>query len=78
MCSALGEAFRVYLGSKSTSMGSGGYQGRVLLEEIFLRACAPVNEDTIPFTLSQALIPLYPSHCVVYVLPGPHGDNEYI
>ncbi|KAF8152523.1 hypothetical protein B0H34DRAFT_726420, partial [Crassisporium funariophilum] len=34
MCSALKEAFRVYLGSKSTSMGLGGYQGRVLLEEI--------------------------------------------
>ncbi|KAF8152432.1 hypothetical protein B0H34DRAFT_725468 [Crassisporium funariophilum] len=34
MCSALKEVFRVYLGSKSTSMGLGGYCGRVLLEEI--------------------------------------------
>ncbi|KAF8152485.1 hypothetical protein B0H34DRAFT_726180, partial [Crassisporium funariophilum] len=34
MCSALREALRVYLGSKSTSVGLGGYQGRVLLEEI--------------------------------------------
>ncbi|KAF8152469.1 hypothetical protein B0H34DRAFT_118146 [Crassisporium funariophilum] len=47
-------------------------------DQVLLGACAPVNEDTIPFTLPQALVPLYPSHCVIYVLPGPHGDDEYI
>lgn len=24
------------------------------------------------------MIPLYPSHWVIYVLPGPHGEEEFI
>ncbi|KAF8152533.1 AHS2-domain-containing protein [Crassisporium funariophilum] len=67
----------VYLGSKSTSMGLGGYQGRALLsgDQIALGDCVP---DNILYTLPKALIPLYPSHWVVYVLPGPHDDEEYL
>ncbi|KAF8152530.1 hypothetical protein B0H34DRAFT_726500 [Crassisporium funariophilum] len=55
-------------------MGLEGYQRRSDL----LGACAPVNEDTMPFTLSQALIPLYPSHWAVFLLSGPHDDEEYM
>ncbi|KAF9562368.1 hypothetical protein CPC08DRAFT_749490 [Agrocybe pediades] len=69
----------VYLGSKSTSMGLGGYQGRSLLpgDYISLGNCAPQDSGKI-LSLPQTLIPSYPSHWVVYVLPGPHDDEEFV
>ncbi|KAH9475545.1 Putative urea carboxylase [Psilocybe cubensis] len=68
-----------YLGSKSTSMGLGGYQGRSLLKGdlISLGNCSPApqeNEHVVP----EHLVPTYSSHWVIYVLPGPHGDEEFV
>ncbi|KAK1232579.1 hypothetical protein PQX77_004290 [Marasmius sp. AFHP31] len=70
-----------YLGSKSTSMGLGGYQGRSLLpgDEIALASDAGKLPRVQPgWKLSSYAIPTYPSHWVVHVLPGPHGDESYI
>ncbi|KAJ8090260.1 hypothetical protein PM082_018856, partial [Marasmius tenuissimus] len=70
-----------YLGSKSTSMGLGGYQGRSLLpgDEIALASDTGKLPRVQPgWKLPPHAIPTYPSHWVVHVLPGPHGDELYI
>lgn len=70
-----------YLGSKSTSMGLGGYQGRSLLrgDHLALGDCSPkVDEETKLLSLPTDLIPLYPDHWIIYVLSGPHDDEEFI
>ncbi|KAL0571378.1 hypothetical protein V5O48_010583 [Marasmius crinis-equi] len=69
-----------YLGSKSTSMGLGGYQGRTLLpgDEIALAPKGALSSIPSGWTLPSQVIPVYPSHWTVYVLPGPHGDDSYI
>ncbi|THU91287.1 hypothetical protein K435DRAFT_674379 [Dendrothele bispora CBS 962.96] len=70
-----------YLGSKCTSMGLGGYQGRSLLsgDEVALGFCQPVGaEDRETLKISRELVPVYPSECTVHVLDGPHDDEEYI
>ncbi|KAG6373685.1 allophanate hydrolase subunit 2-domain-containing protein [Boletus reticuloceps] len=72
-----------YLGSKSTSMGLGGYQGRALKpgDQIALGNCAPSSHDirnSIPFMLPTALVPIYPKDWVVDVLPGPQDDEEFL
>ncbi|KJA16224.1 hypothetical protein HYPSUDRAFT_147969 [Hypholoma sublateritium FD-334 SS-4] len=68
-----------YLGSKSTSMGLGGYQGRSLMkgDVIQLNDNCSVTADDIR-TLPVNLVPVYPTHWVVYVLAGPHDDEEFI
>lgn len=56
-------------------------QGRSLLrgDHIALGDCSPkVNEDTKLFSLPINLIPLYPDHWIIYVLSGPHDDEEFI
>ncbi|KAF8808826.1 hypothetical protein BYT27DRAFT_6537908 [Phlegmacium glaucopus] len=71
----------VYLGSKSTSMGLGGYQGRSLLrgDHIALGHCSPkADEETNLLSLPTDLIPVYPDHWTVYVLSGPHDEEEFI
>ncbi|KAJ7114363.1 urea carboxylase [Mycena epipterygia] len=71
-----------YLGSKSTSLGLGGFQGRSLIvgDEIGLsRECAPrVTDAESQRTVSPALIPVYPPHFIIHVLAGPHSDEEYV
>ncbi|KAJ7243804.1 allophanate hydrolase subunit 2-domain-containing protein [Mycena rebaudengoi] len=70
-----------YLGSKSTSMGLGGYQGRSLVvgDEIALaRECGPKQTDASSRLIPSALIPVYPKHFIIYVLAGPHDDQEYV
>ncbi|KAJ6572508.1 allophanate hydrolase subunit 2-domain-containing protein, partial [Mycena vulgaris] len=70
-----------YLGSKSTSMGLGGFQGRSLIvgDELALsRECVPQQTDLTPRIISPELVPTYPSHFVVHVLAGPHDDQEYV
>ncbi|KAF7342496.1 Urea carboxylase [Mycena venus] len=71
-----------YLGSKSTSMGLGGYQGRALIpgDELGLaKECQPTEADAnSPRAVPIDLIPTYPSHFVIHVLAGPHDDEEYI
>ncbi|KAJ6622708.1 allophanate hydrolase subunit 2-domain-containing protein [Mycena sp. CBHHK59/15] len=71
-----------YLGSKSTSMGLGGFQGRSLVtgDEISLAPeCGPTEMDTAsPRVIPSALIPIYPSHFRICVLPGPHDDEQYV
>ncbi|KAF8901326.1 urea carboxylase [Gymnopilus junonius] len=69
-----------YLGSKSTSMGLGGFQGRSLTkgDQISLGDCSLDERNSYSFSLPRTFIPLYPTHWVVYVLPGPHDDEEYI
>ncbi|THH06190.1 hypothetical protein EW145_g4258 [Phellinidium pouzarii] len=68
-----------YLGSKSTSMGVGGYQGRALQSGDMLQICAHNNflADTAP-CLPRILVPKYPSHWTLYSLPGPHDDTEFL
>ncbi|KAJ7706503.1 allophanate hydrolase subunit 2-domain-containing protein [Mycena metata] len=71
-----------YLGSKSTSVGLGGYQGRALIpgDELALaRDCGPTSTDAhSPRRIAAQVIPKYPSHFVIHVLAGPHDDEEYI
>ncbi|KAH7886782.1 allophanate hydrolase subunit 2-domain-containing protein [Phlebopus sp. FC_14] len=71
-----------YLGSKSTSMGLGGYQGRALKpgDQLPLGDCLPHPEEDclVPFLLPKSLIPTYPKDWIVNVLPGPHDDEEFL
>ncbi|KIJ48529.1 hypothetical protein M422DRAFT_59450 [Sphaerobolus stellatus SS14] len=71
-----------YLGSKSTSVGLGGYQGRALLagDQIALGHCDPMESDIaghLP-AIPSSLIPTYSSNWVVHVLAGPCDDPEYV
>ncbi|KAK7690310.1 hypothetical protein QCA50_006967 [Cerrena zonata] len=68
----------VYLGSKSTSMGSGGYQGRNLQAGDFLQIL-PVSDaqSNLP-SIPNTLIPEYPTEWTLYSLSGPHDDTEYL
>ena len=70
-----------YLGSKSTSMGLGGYQGRALTagDQVALGDCAPTsNEASVPLVLPPSLIPTYPSDWTIHVLPGPQCDPTFV
>ncbi|KAF8063623.1 allophanate hydrolase subunit 2-domain-containing protein [Lyophyllum atratum] len=70
-----------YLGSKSTSMGLGGYQGRALLagDQLSLGSCNPgAKDDLSTSSLARALVPKYSSEWIVYVLPGPQDDEDFI
>ncbi|KAJ6475105.1 allophanate hydrolase subunit 2-domain-containing protein [Mycena vitilis] len=71
-----------YLGSKSTSVGLGGFQGRALIaeDEIGLaKGCQPTDDDfTSPRSVPSQFIPTYPSHLVVHVLAGPHDDEVFV
>lgn len=66
-----------YLGSKSTSMGLGGFQGRSLIasDQVALGDCELRNSET---ELCLDILPDYPSDWLVYVLPGPQGDEEFV
>ncbi|RDB19014.1 putative urea carboxylase [Hypsizygus marmoreus] len=68
-----------YLGSKSTSMGLGGYQGRSLLpgDQLALGSCGPNDESELPH-IPRFLVPKYPLNWIIHVLPGPQGDEEYV
>ncbi|KAG6836661.1 hypothetical protein H0H93_005208 [Arthromyces matolae] len=71
----------LYLGSKSTSMGLGGYQGRPLLsgDQLALGTCGPTGlEDRNPRSLPLSLIPKYSSHWIIHVLSGPQDDDEFL
>ncbi|KAI0765576.1 carbamoyl-phosphate synthase L chain, ATP binding domain-containing protein [Irpex lacteus] len=62
-----------YLGSKSTSMGLGGYQGRSLTagDQLTLGTCSPTSTDTAS-TLPPNLFPSYSfNHWTIYCLSGP-------
>ncbi|KAJ7476415.1 allophanate hydrolase subunit 2-domain-containing protein [Mycena galericulata] len=71
-----------YLGSKSTSFGLGGFQGRSLIagDEIALaKDCGPTETDsTCAKSVPPAHVPVFPSHFVIHVLSGPHDDQEYV
>ncbi|KAI8976308.1 urea carboxylase [Trametes punicea] len=70
-----------YLGSKSTSMGLGGYQGRALTagDQIALADSSPRPSDpSSPIALPASLIPAYPTDWTIHVLPGPHCDPTFI
>ncbi|TFK80957.1 urea carboxylase [Polyporus arcularius HHB13444] len=68
-----------YLGSKSTSMGLGGYQGRALTagDQIALGDCTPSVSERRP-DIPPYFIPTYPADWTVYVLPGPQCDPTFI
>ncbi|KAI0693471.1 urea carboxylase [Cytidiella melzeri] len=69
-----------YLGSKSTSLGLGGYQGRALVagDQITLGSCTPTEADRA-LSLPPRLIPSYPEDdWTIYCLSGPHCDEEFI
>ncbi|VDB91707.1 unnamed protein product [Peniophora sp. CBMAI 1063] len=69
----------VYLGSKSTSMGFGGYQGRALAagDQLALADSTP-RALPCPFTLPASLIPTYAKHWSIRVACGPHADTEFL
>ncbi|OSD02241.1 urea carboxylase [Trametes coccinea BRFM310] len=70
-----------YLGSKSTSLGMGGYQGRALTagDQIALGDCSPRATDAAkPTVLPQSFIPAYPTDWTIRVLSGPHCDPTFI
>ncbi|OBZ73034.1 putative urea carboxylase [Grifola frondosa] len=69
----------LYLGSKSTSMGLGGYQGRALAagDCLALGLCEP-QEPERSLIVPHTLIPSYPTDWVIYCLAGPHCDEEFI
>ncbi|KAJ8496229.1 hypothetical protein ONZ45_g12534 [Pleurotus djamor] len=70
-----------YLGSKSTSMGLGGYQGRALLpgDQLALGACEPKGNELL-LVLPKEMIPRYQPDQIttIHVLSGPHDDPTYI
>ncbi|GBE85595.1 Putative urea [Sparassis crispa] len=68
-----------YLGSKATSMGLGGYQGRSLTsgDHIALGDCYPAQEER-PLPLPPYLVPAYPTNWTIYCLAGPHSDEEFV
>ncbi|KAI0820844.1 urea carboxylase [Trametes gibbosa] len=68
-----------YLGSKSTSLGLGGYQGRALAagDQIALGDCEP--SGALPhISLPVSSIPSYLTDWTVHVLVGPHCDPTFI
>ncbi|OAX34102.1 hypothetical protein K503DRAFT_699315 [Rhizopogon vinicolor AM-OR11-026] len=71
-----------YLGSKSTSMGLGGYQGRSLRagDQLALDSLSSEQDGSGPvsFVLRDNLIPVYPQDWVIRVLAGPHDDAEFL
>ncbi|KAJ7601111.1 allophanate hydrolase subunit 2-domain-containing protein [Mycena floridula] len=70
-----------YLGSKSTSMGLGGYQGRSLIpgDQLSLGQCDPKPEDhDILAAVPSSLVPQYSHDWEVFVLAGPHADEDFI
>ncbi|KAG6917630.1 hypothetical protein DXG01_001737 [Tephrocybe rancida] len=70
-----------YLGSKSTSMGLGGYQGRPLIsgDQLALGNCGSIESDEVSrSSIPHSLIPRYRSDWVIYVLPGPQDDEEFL
>lgn len=75
----------LYLGSKSTSMGMGGYQGRALQtgDVLEIRAATHVDlEHASPSVsanrLPKTMIPVYPTHWTLHALPGPHDDTTFL
>ena len=72
-----------YLGSKSTSLGLGGYQGRALTagDQLALGDCAPSSSDPSSLrslSLPASLIPTYANEWAIHVLAGPHCDPTFI
>ncbi|KAJ3987452.1 allophanate hydrolase subunit 2-domain-containing protein [Lentinula detonsa] len=68
-----------YLGSKATSIKFGGYQDRQLMMCDHL-AIGSTNTSTLalPRRLPQDMIPIYPKQWQIYVLNGPHNDQEFV
>ncbi|CAK5281441.1 unnamed protein product [Mycena citricolor] len=67
----------LYLGSKSTSMGLGGYQGRALAvgDQLAVgRASDGASDPIMPLSAPTT----YPTHVVLRVLRGPHDDDDYL
>ncbi|KAJ4497751.1 urea carboxylase [Lentinula lateritia] len=67
-----------YLGSKSTSIKFGGYQGRQLVIGDHI---AIANTDTLILpllALPKNIVPQYSKQWTIYVLNGPHNDLEFV
>ncbi|KAH9896131.1 urea carboxylase [Cubamyces lactineus] len=72
-----------YLGSKSTSLGLGGYQGRALTagDQLALGDCAPASSNVSSpssLVLPASLTPTYPNEWSIHVLAGPHCDPTFV
>ncbi|KIK67913.1 hypothetical protein GYMLUDRAFT_54638 [Collybiopsis luxurians FD-317 M1] len=67
-----------YLGSKSSSLNIGGYQGRALKvgDQITIKEYQGFHQSHL--SLPKYLIPHYPTHWTIYVLNGPQNDLEYV
>ncbi|KAF5349974.1 hypothetical protein D9756_009200 [Leucocoprinus leucothites] len=73
----------LYLGSKSTSLSIGGYQGRPLMAGDFLTLRenhfgSSSESSGCLYTLPPEILPQYHREWVVHVLPGPHDDEEFV
>lgn len=74
----------LYLGSKATSMGLGGYQGRPLTAGDHLALAAESSSDARVDADAVALpdthVPSYPAdgHWAIRVLPGPQCDPTFV
>lgn len=68
-----------YLGSKSTSIGLGGYQGRPLTagDHIALGNCSPALNEQHK-ACPPSMVPTYPTEWVLHCLAGPHCDAEFV
>ncbi|KAI0046085.1 urea carboxylase [Auriscalpium vulgare] len=68
-----------FLGSKSTSMGLGGYQGRDLAsgDQIALQDSVD-SPDVSELALSSSFVPSYSTQWTLRVLSGPHDDSEFL
>ncbi|KAH8094908.1 allophanate hydrolase subunit 2-domain-containing protein [Cristinia sonorae] len=66
-----------FLGSKSTSLGIGGYQGRALQNGDVLQLTPLKSVNALP-QVPRSLIPKYPSEWTLLSLPGPHDDTEFL
>ncbi|OJT05232.1 hypothetical protein TRAPUB_3970 [Trametes pubescens] len=68
-----------YLGSKSTSLGLGGYQGRALAagDQIALGDCTS-SDSPSTLTIPTAVVPSYPTDWAIDVLAGPHCDPTFV
>ncbi len=78
-------AIPIYLGSKSTTstLGLGGYQGRQLLPNDSLDLCPQTEEwanefKPLSIPAEARLDNLWSKEWVLYVMPGPHDDPEFI
>ncbi|KAF5390725.1 hypothetical protein D9757_002604 [Collybiopsis confluens] len=67
-----------YLGSKSTSLNIGGYQGRALRIGDHITIGAHSTSHHVLSYLPKHIVPQFPSRWSIHVICGPQNDTEYV